>query len=91
MKQLLIIAGFLVASVTGFAQDKQESNKETSVKIELTEASAEKAKSLKGLENGKLSKGLNRTTFLVSTSDAKALKKELKAMFPDSKVSIVKD
>ena len=83
----------MVASFTGFAQDKNEYALDSSIQIELTEAGAEKAKSLKGLENGKLVKGLDRTTFVISTSEQniKALKKELKVLFPDSKVSVVKD
>lgn len=93
MKKVFVLSAFVLATVTGFAQDKKEATQETSVKIELAEADAEKAKSLKGLEHGKLTKGIDRTTFIISTSesDTKALEKELKAIFPSIKMEVVKD
>lgn len=93
MKKVFVLSAFILATLTGFAQDKKESTQQTSVKIELTEADAEKAKSLKGLEHGKLTKGIDRTTFIIATSekDTKALEKELKTLFPSSTVAVVKE
>lgn len=75
----------------GFAQDKA-ATEDLTVTITLSEAEAMKAKSLKGLEHGKLSKGLDKYTFEITTAQEElgSLKNELKTMFPTCNIEVAK-
>ncbi len=90
MKRLLITLSLIGVFQIVSAQDKTVAENELTVKVTLADTDAQNAKSLKGIEHGKLVRGESRTVFILSTdSDNKeALIAELKTLFPTCTTSV---
>ena len=90
MKHILIIIIALFTVQLASAQDST-ADEIISIRLTLTDADGQKAKSLKSITNGELVRGESQNVFIVSTTSLKLdqLKTELSALFDSAKVELI--
>ena len=92
MKHILIIIIALFTVQLASAQDST-ADEIISIRLTLTDADGQKAKSLKSITNGELVRGESQNVFIVSTTSLKLdqLKTELSALFDSAKVELIEE